>query len=152
MIHEAASCGANLVLLPKAMNLGWTHPSAKTMADSITDGDTCHSLIRSAKDNKVFICSGLVEKIDDKVFNSALIINNRGHSILKHHKINELNIGHDYYNQGNRLNIVHTDLGILGLMIFSDAFAKNQVLSRSLCHMGADIILLSLLLGCTTKI
>ncbi len=39
-IAEAASKGAHLALLPEVMDLGWTHPSAKTMAYPVPGGKT----------------------------------------------------------------------------------------------------------------
>ena len=38
-IDEAASAGAKLVVLPEALDLGWTHPSAQTQAAPIPDGN-----------------------------------------------------------------------------------------------------------------
>ncbi|MCJ8328388.1 MAG: carbon-nitrogen hydrolase family protein, partial [Lentisphaeria bacterium] len=61
--------------------------------------------------------------------------------LCKHRKLNELDIGHEYYAQGDRLNVAETEFGTFGLMICADGFAKDNVISRSLCYMGADIIL-----------
>jgi hypothetical protein len=44
LIAKAAAHGAALAVLPEAMNLGWTHPSAKAEADEIADGRADHSL------------------------------------------------------------------------------------------------------------
>src|SRR4030095_15426324 len=43
-ISEAAEHGAKLVVLPEVMDLGWTDPSAKTLAYEIPDGKTCRQL------------------------------------------------------------------------------------------------------------
>src|SRR5206468_10088595 len=43
-IDEAAARGAHVVVLPEAMTLGWTHPSARTEADQIPDGQACARL------------------------------------------------------------------------------------------------------------
>ena len=40
-IAQAANGGADVVLLPEALNLGWTHSSARTDADEIPDGRAC---------------------------------------------------------------------------------------------------------------
>ncbi len=141
MIQEAARAGADLVLLPEAMDLGWTHPSALTQADPIPDGETCLRLRTAARDHRVFVCSGLTEKAGDKIYNAAVLIDAAGNLLLRHRKLNELEIGHPYYQQGDRLNVCQTKFGTIGLMICADAFAKDQVLTRSLCYMGADIIL-----------
>ena len=141
MIYESAKNGADIALLPEAMNLGWTHPSAKSDADPIPDGDTCRTLIQSAKKNNIYVCCGLVEKDGARIYNSAVLISKKGEIILHHRKINELEIGHEYYDQGSKLNVCNTEFGTAGLMICSDAFAVEKVLSKSLGYMGADFIL-----------
>ncbi len=141
LISQAAKEGADVVLLPEVMDLGWTHPSALRMAGSIPEGATCRQICRMAKENNVFICCGIVEKDEDKIFNSAIIVDNNGKVILKHRKLNELDIAHNIYSQGDRLGVCTTPWGTFGLMICADATAKDHVLTRSLCYMGADVIL-----------
>lgn len=141
LIKEAAENGADLVLLPEALDLGWTHPSCKAEAEPIPNGEPAQRLIQAAGRHGVFICAGLTEREGQKIYNSALIINRSGEVLCKHRKLNELVIGHNFYDQGDRLNVVHTELGTLGLMICADGFAQDNVITRSLCYMGADIIL-----------
>jgi predicted amidohydrolase len=140
-ISEAASKGAKIILLPEVMDLGWTDPSAKTMAYEIPGGKTCQRLRDAAVDNKIYVCAGIVERAQDKIYNAAVIIDPSGNVILTHRKLNELDIAHDVYDQGDKLNVVHTALGTLGLYICADATARGNVLSNSLGYMGADIIL-----------
>jgi predicted amidohydrolase len=141
LIREAAANKAEVVLLPEVMDLGWTHPSAKKFAHEIPNGETCSQLCKMAKENMVYICCGLVEKDGNAIFNSAVIIDNKGKVILKHRKLNELDIAHDLYAQGDRLGICPTPWGNFGLMICADATAKDHVLTRSLGYMGADVVL-----------
>ena len=140
-IAEAAANNAKIVLLPEVMDLGWTDPSSKTMAYKIPDGKTCRRLRDAAIKNHIYVCAGIVEKDKDKTYNAAVIIDPSGKVILTHRKINELDIAHDLYDQGDKLNVVHTPLGTLGLYICADATADGNVLSNSLGYMGADIIL-----------
>jgi len=141
LIARAADEGCDLALLPEAMDLGWTDPASKSRAEAIPDGEPCRRLAAAAAERGVFVCAGLTETDGDRVFNSAVLIDRRGHMLCKHRKLNELAIGHEFYDQGDRLNVVETELGTIGLMICADAFAQDQVLSRSLCYMGADVIL-----------
>ena len=141
MIKEATQNNAQIVLLPEAMDLGWTHPSALTKAYPVPGGKTYESLAQSAVDNGVYVCAGIIEKDGDKVYNSAVIISPEGELLLKHRKINELKIGHKYYALGEQLNVCDTEFGRIGLMICADANAKGKILSRSLAMMGAEIIL-----------
>jgi len=141
MIAEAAAQGARIVLLPEAMDLGWTDPSALTLAETVPEGKTASLLCHLASKYEIYICSGLTEKAGEKVYNSAVLIDPRGEIIILHRKINELDIGHPYYALGQSLQVVHTDLGTIGIMICADASTGRWEISRTLAYMGADIIL-----------
>jgi predicted amidohydrolase len=82
-----------------------------------------------------------VEKAGSALYNSAILLDPDGKLLLHHRKLNELEIGHPYYAQGDRLGVAQTELGTLGLMICADAFAKDHVITRTLGYMGADVIL-----------
>ena len=140
-ISEAAAAGAKVVLLPEAFTLGWTHPSAVVLAEPIPEGPSCQALMAAAKENSVYVCAGFVEQTRSSIFNSAILIDPLGEVVLRHRKINELDIAHGLYAQGDRLGVVKTPLGTIGLMICADAFATGQVISRTLGLMGADVIL-----------
>ena len=141
MIAEAAEHGAQLVLLPEAMDLGWTDPSALTMAEPVPEGKSAQLLSSMAKKYQIYICSGLTEKDGEKVYNSAVLIDPTGKVILLHRKINELDIGHAYYALGKSLQVVQTDLGSIGVMICADASTGKHEIPRALSYMGADVIL-----------
>ena len=140
-IEEAASNGAKVALLPECLDLGWTHPSCLTLAEGIPEGEPCRLLMAAAKKHGIHVCAGLTEKQDERVYNSAVIIDRHGELLCRHRKLNELDIAQGYYDPGDRLNVAKTEFGTFGLMICADGFAKDHVLTRSLCHMGADVIL-----------
>jgi predicted amidohydrolase len=140
-IAEAARQEAQVVLLPEALNLGWTHPSAGAGSDAIPDGESCLRLRAAARAGGVHVCAGLVEREGARIFNSAVLIAPDGEVLSVHRKLNELDIGHPFYEQGSSLSVTHTPLGSIGVMICADAFARGQVVSRALGLMGADIIL-----------
>jgi predicted amidohydrolase len=140
-IGEAAQAGAKVLLLPEAMTLGWTHPSAAEQAEPVPGGGTCERLSACASRWSVFICAGLIERQGQEVFNSAVLFGPAGALLGHHRKINELEIGHPFYALGDRLQAIKTPLATFGLMICADAFAPGQVLARSLALMGADVIL-----------
>ncbi len=140
-IREAAAGGAQVVLLPEALDLGWTHPSARTDAEPIPEGKPCLQLREAAARHGVFVCAGLTERARNRVYNAAMLINAAGEVILHHRKLNELEIGHACYALGDRLGLTDTPWGRVGLMICADAFARGQVVSRTLGLMGAEVIL-----------
>lgn len=141
LIADAAANAAAVVLLPEAMDLGWTHSSARTHAGSIPDGPTCRMLRDEAKRHQLYICAGLIEADADRIHNSAVLIDPTGQVLLRHRKLNELDIAHHLYAPGDRLGVVRTPLGSFGLMICADAFASGQVVSRTLGLMKAQVIL-----------
>ena len=140
-IAEAAANGAQVALLPEALDLGWTHPSARELAEPVPEGMPCKALAKAAAEHGIYVCAGLTERDGDNVYNSAVLIGPDGALLGKHRKLNELGIGHASYDQGDRLNVFHTELGTIGLMVCADGFAVGHVLSRALGYMGADIIL-----------
>lgn len=140
-IQSAADAGASIILLPEAFPLGWMDPSATTLADEIPRGSTCRQLATLARDTGVHVCSGVIERFKDKIFNSAVLINPAGEVILHHRKINELAIAHDLYSLGDRVAVTDTPLGRIGLMVCADAFAPGLAITRALGLMGAELIL-----------
>ena len=110
LIGEASDRGADLVLLPEAMDLGWTHPSSRSEAEPVPGGMPCSMLAEAAAKQSVFLCAGLTEAAGDQVFNTGVILDRQGNLLCKHRKLNELTIGHDCYDQGDGLGVVHTEL------------------------------------------
>jgi predicted amidohydrolase len=125
-VAASAAAGAEVVLLPEALDLGWTHPSAQLEAGRIPDGFACAQLSEAARQHSVYVCAGLVERYRQQIFNSAVLIGPDGGLLLHHRKLNELEIGHATYAQGNRLAVSSTPLATFGLMICSDAFVRGQ--------------------------
>lgn len=140
-IRTAAQGGAQMVLLPEALDLGWTDESAGELAQRVPDGAASRALASAAEENKVYVCAGVIEKAEGQVFNSAILIDPKGDIQLHHRKLNELDIAHHCYQLGDRLGVTETPWGRIGLMICSDAFACGQVIARSLGYMGAAVIL-----------
>lgn len=140
-ITGAVARGAEVVLLPECLDLGWTHPSARELATAIPDGASCQRLMAAAQRHQVFVCAGIVERAGNRLFNAAVLVDPKGRVLLHHRKIHELDFGRELYATGDRLGVADTPLGRIGLMICADGFAPGQVISRTLALMGAQIIL-----------
>jgi predicted amidohydrolase len=140
-IAEARRLGADVALLPECCDLGWTDPSARERAEPVPGGATFRGLADAARKNRILVCAGLVERDGGAVYNSAVLIDSDGALLLRHRKIHELDIGHPFYAQGDRLGVARTELGAIGVMICADAFARGNVIGRALGHMGADVVL-----------
>lgn len=141
IIAQAARGGADLVLLPETMDVGWTNPSARERAEPIPGGGPASRLRAAALRHRIYVCAGLTEREGDSVYNSAVLIDRDGAVRGLHRKLNELEIAHAAYDPGDRLGVVQTEFGVFGMMICADALAGSGCLARSLCLMGAEVIL-----------
>ncbi len=139
-IRDAASKTCHLVVLPECMDLGWTDPSARRLAQPIP-GPHSHRLAQSAVETGVFVVAGLVERAGDHLYNAAVLIDPRGQVLLVHRKINELEIAHDLYSIGDRLSVAHTALGTLGISICADNYSNSLAIGHVLARMGAQVLL-----------
>lgn len=141
LLREAAASGARVALLPEVFHLGWTDPSARELAGEIPNGRVCQKLGALARELNLYICAGLAERAGSRIYNSAVLISPAGELLLRHRKIHELDMARELYSVGDRLGVVETELGRIGLMICADAFPPGQPISRSLGLMGAQLIL-----------
>jgi predicted amidohydrolase len=141
VVSEAAEQGAEVVLLPEALPWGWMASAARVEADPVPDGVVCRTLRDAARAAAVYVCTGIVERAGDRLFNAAVLIDPRGDVVLHHRKIHELDIAQHLYARGDRLGVADTPWGRIGLMICADGFADGLAISRSLGLMGASVIL-----------
>jgi predicted amidohydrolase len=82
----------------------------------------------------------LVERADDRFYNSAVLLDPSGRLLLHHRKINELDIGLELYSVGDRLGVAETELGVIGLNICADNFDDSAAIGHTLARMGAQVI------------
>lgn len=139
-IRRAAAQGCRLVVLPECLDLGWTHPSARELAQPIPGAHT-ERLAAATRKHDMFVAAGLVERSGNRLYNSAVLIDPGGQILLHHRKINELDIALDLYSVGDRLGVAETELGTLGLNICADNFGSSLAIAHVLARMGAQVIL-----------
>lgn len=139
-IKKAAEQGCRLVVLPECLDLGWGDPSARTLAKPIP-GEHVQRLQVAAREYHIHVAAGLVERAGTRLFNAAVLVAPTGDILLHHRKINELDICLDLYSVGDRLGVVSTELGTIGLNICADNFGNSLAIGHVLCRMGAQIIL-----------
>jgi predicted amidohydrolase len=139
-VGQAAAQGCRLVVLPECLDLGWTHPCAHDLAQPIP-GAHVDALVHAAREHRAFVAAGLVERHGNRLFNAAVLISPAGDVVLHHRKINELDIALDLYSIGDRLGVVETELGAIGLAICADNFSNSLAIGHVLCRMGAQVIL-----------
>lgn len=139
-IQEAARLGCRLVVLPECMDLGWTDPSARELAQPIP-GPHSDLLAHAARTHGILVVAGLVERAGDRRYNAAVLIDTAGSLRLLYRKINELEMAQDLYVTGDRLSVAETGIGVLGVNICADNFPGSLAIGHVLARMGAQIIL-----------
>ncbi len=140
MICQAASRGCQVIVLPECLDLGWTHSSARRLAEPIPGGPS-DRLSQAARDSGISVVAGLTERFEDRIFNAAVLIAPSGEILLKHRKINVLDIAQDLYATGDRLSVARTPLGTIGVNICADNFPDSLCLGHALARMGAQMLL-----------
>ena len=142
LITEAKKNSCEIILLPECLDFGWTHPSGLRSAKTIP-GEFSKKLCESAKKNSIYICAGLTEKDlnNKKNYNTAIFINKEGKILDKYRKINILEKAFDFYEVGNKLEVIDTEFGKIGINICSDNYHDAIDIGYVLGRMGAEIIL-----------
>ena len=122
--REAARQKVDFLCLPEAADWGWLYQQARRDAFPIPGKYTAF-LRELARQNKMWISAGCLEKDGEKVYNSAVIIDRAGRIALKHRKINTLeSLTRELYDPGNPADIrtIDTEFGRIGLTICADNF------------------------------
>jgi predicted amidohydrolase len=131
---------ADVAVLPECLDIGWTHPAARDLAQPIP-GPHSDVLAQAARRRGIHVVAGLVERAGARIYNAAVLIAPSGEILLKHRKINELDIALDLYSTGTRLEVAATPLGTIGIDICADNFPDTLCLGESLARMGATVLL-----------
>ena len=103
-IEAAATNNCDIVVLPECLDVGWTHPSAKIEAQPIP-GPTSQVISQAAADHHIYVVAGLTERVDQHIYNAAILVSPSGEILLKHRKINVLDIARDIYSIGDTLSV-----------------------------------------------
>ncbi len=140
LMIERAAGKADVVVLPECLDLGWTWPGAREQAQPIP-GPASGILAEAARRASVYVVGGLTERCGEQVYNAAVLISPEGEILLRHRKINELDIARGIYSQGGKLEVVPTGAGVVGINICADNFPDSLCLGHSLARMGAQLLL-----------
>ena len=142
LIKDAKKNDCSLILLPECLDFGWTHPSGINGARPIP-GEFSETLCNEAKANNIYICAGLTEKDqkNNKNYNSAILIDKNGIILGKYRKINILEQAFKFYEIGNKLEVIDTEFGKIGINICSDNYHDAIDIGFVLGRMGSEIIL-----------
>ena len=147
-ISKATKNKANLVAFPEFMmfytNSSQTPKKLASLAETIK-GNFVTTIAKTAKENKIQVVGSFYEKSTkkDRVFDSALIINEKGKVISKYRKIHLYDaLGFresDKMTSGSKITKpVKTSIGKIGMMICFDL--RFPEMSRSLAVLGSEVL------------
>ncbi|MBS0001322.1 MAG: carbon-nitrogen hydrolase family protein [Cyclobacteriaceae bacterium] len=140
LIVQAASGKADIVCLPEAITLAGT-PHDYISASEPVPGPTTRFLGELAKEHRMYIVAGILEREDEVVYNTAILMDRNGDLAGKYRKLSlpreEIEGG---VTPGDRLPVFDTDFGRIGIMICWDVTFPET--ARALAVKGAEIIFL----------
>ena len=137
-IAEAAEQRADVVVLPECLDLGWLCGRARELAEPVP-GTVSRRLAEAARAHGVYLCAGFTEQAGESFYNAALLFDRMGRLILKHRKINELEVGLRTYSRGSELRVADTEFGRIGVNICADNWVP--FIDQTLACMGARVVL-----------
>jgi len=128
-VSQAKDAGAGIICFPETIILGWVNSDAHKRAYSIPGKDSAR-LCKLAEDYQAYLCIGLAEKEASRLYDSVLLIDDKGQILLKHRKINLLSeLMSPPYTPGKNVDVVETGFGKIGLLICADTH-KDEILNR----------------------
>lgn len=112
------------------------------------NNETLLKLQETAKKNNIYLCTGsIAEKVKDKIYNKSYLINPEGniiHGYCKSHLF-DVTLPHlrvqesEVFYPGNKLSVISTELGKIGILICYDI--RFPEAARKLSLSGAELIL-----------
>ncbi|MBN2853708.1 MAG: carbon-nitrogen hydrolase [Clostridia bacterium] len=142
MIVKAGKEHADIIIFPETFSTGYNF---SVMGDDIyrlaeqTTRTTIPLACRLARENKIHVIIPIILKEENKLFNSAIIIDDNGVILNKYHKNHLWDEEQKYFEYGNNdYRVYDTLFGKFGVIICYDVDFPET--SRTLAMNGADII------------
>ncbi len=135
----------DLVVMPEFFSTGIDHESFLNNPTDENGSDTIEYIKELAKEYNTNIVAGtVIEKSEDKLYNTSFVINRHGETLAKYRKIHLFNYmggtEGERITPGDKEVVVELDFGKIGLGICFDI--KYPLHYKKLAKLGADIIVL----------
>ncbi|NLW21225.1 MAG: carbon-nitrogen hydrolase family protein [Clostridiales bacterium] len=141
LIAQSAREGASLALLPEALDLGWTSPGAASLTGKRSKA-SLKTLREAARANNIWVVAGLTQRKGGRVYNTAVLISDKGSLVGRHRKISLVQgVEDSLYTPGSRLEVYDTLFGRLAIPVCADNLMPSIALGEALGLMGADLLL-----------
>ena len=140
LVKQAADEKADIVCLPEGITIVGTNLNYVSASEPIP-GKTTEYLGNVARQHNIYIVAGILEKDEDVVYNTAVLIDRKGKLAGKYRKVSlpreEIDGG---VTPGDATPVFDTDFGKIGIMICWDSTFPET--ARALAKQGAEVIFL----------
>ena len=141
LIGDAVATGSKLIVLPELCNSGYVLNSREEgyeLSETVETGKSIAAWAQAAADQEIYIVAGFLERQDDRLYNSAIILGPKG--VIGTYRKNHLwNAETLYFERGDLgFPIFHTPFGRLGVLICYDVWFPEAW--RLLALQGADLV------------
>ena len=141
LIGDAAAGGSKLIVLPELCNSGYvlnSREEAYELSETVETGNSIAAWRAAAADMDVHIVAGFIERQDDRLYNSAVVLGPKG--LIGTYRKNHLwNAEALYFERGDLgFPVFHTPFGRIGVLICYDGWFPEAW--RLLALQGADLV------------
>ena len=138
-MKSASEQEADLVLFPELFLTGYfTREYTREMAEDL-NGPSIQQLRNMAKLYRIKVVFGFPEKKEDRLYNSACFIGEKGEILGTYQKVHLWDEEPQYFEAGSSFPVWDTNIGKIGIMICYDTEFPES--ARTLALKGAEIIL-----------
>jgi N-carbamoylputrescine amidase len=141
LIGDAAAGGSKLIVLPELCNSGYvlnSREEAYELSETVETGNSIAAWKAAAADMDIHIVAGFIERQDDRLYNSAVVLGPKG--LIGTYRKNHLwNAEALYFERGDLgFPVFHTPFGRIGVLICYDGWFPEAW--RLLALQGADLV------------
>ncbi len=138
---DDAAHSADLVVMPELSFTGyWLGPEMQQYAQPLR-GSLTAEVAQIATTRSAYVCFGMAEWDNDKMYNTAVLVGPDGSIVGRHRKVHlhraDVESG---FTPGNEIEVFDTHLGRIGILVCYDSFYIESV--RVLDLKGAQIVLI----------
>jgi predicted amidohydrolase len=143
-VREAAKRGANLVIAPENVLDGYvacadpnsTEEAMREIAQEVPEGPYIQRARRISEELGIYLIFGFLERVEDRIYNSCVLINPEGEITARYRKVNPLN--EKFITPGHELRPFDTPFGRVGFLLCGDRGVPDNF--RVLGVQGTQII------------
>jgi len=150
MIYKSAKNNADVIVLPEMFNCPYDNSKFKDYAENLDSGKTIKVVKQAAKDLGVCVIAGTVPEFSEgKIYNTCMVIDNKGNNIGRHRKIHLFDINipgkiefkeSDILSPGNDITVVDAGVCKIGIAICYDV--RFPEIFRIMALRGAQIVVI----------